>query len=77
MKTVLDQLQAMSPARLVAYLIAVGAAAGAASWIVVFGLHLLFGVERPTWPALLWAVPRGSLFALLLGGLLRRIAGRR
>ena len=77
MKTVLDQLQAMSPVRLVVYLIAVGAAAGGASWIVVFGLHLVFGVDRPTWTALFWAVPRGSFFALLLGGLLRGIAGRR
>jgi hypothetical protein len=51
----------------VGYLVAVGALAGALAWCVVLVGHFAFEIGRPTRLALLLAIPRGSLFALLIG----------
>ena len=57
----------MSVPHLVGYMIAVGALAGVLAWCLVLLGHLAFGISRPTWLSLLLAIPRGSLFALLVG----------
>ena len=47
-------------------LAAVGAVSGFAAWALIFGAHLLFGIPKPTGPALIGAVPRGALFGAVL-----------
>lgn len=73
----LSRLRAMSPPRLFAYLALVGGLAGLFSWLLVFAGHLVFDITRPTRTALLWAIPRGALFAIVLGLVLRWYGGRR
>ncbi len=63
--------------RLVAYLAAVGGLAGLFAWLLVFGCHIAFDISRPTWTALLLAIPRGGLFAVVPGLVLRWYLRRR
>lgn len=64
-------LRAMSLPRLLGYLVLAGGCAGLFSWILVLGGHFMFGIHRPTYLSLLLAIPRGSLFAVILGLALR------
>jgi hypothetical protein len=73
----LNTLRAMSLSRLVAYLAVVGGLAGLFAWMLVFGGHIVFEISRPTWTSLLLAIPRGSLFAIVLGLVLRWYWSRR
>lgn len=50
---------------------AIGAVAGLAAWSVVLLGHLVFDISKPTPLALLLAVPRGALFAVILALILR------
>ena len=43
-----------------------GALAGIAAWLLVLGLHLFLQVSRPSWVALLLAIPRGAVFGMIL-----------
>lgn len=65
------RLRAMSPPRFLGYLALAGACAGLLAWLFVLGGHFVFGINKPTWPSLLFAIPRGSLFAVILGLALR------
>ena len=67
MRTDRGALRRMSVPRLVGYLVGVGALAGVLAWCLVLAGHLAFDISRPTWLALLLAIPRGSFFALILG----------
>ena len=71
MKSEFNRLRAMSLSRFFGYLVLVGGFAGLAAWILVLGGAFVFGMDKPTWPSLLFAVPRGSLFAVILGLALR------
>ena len=44
----------------------VGFFAGFFAWVLVFGLRLLAGDGGPTITSLLWAMPRGALFGVIL-----------
>jgi hypothetical protein len=59
--------RAMSRWSLVARFTLLGAFAGVLSWALVFALHVVFEVTKPSIPTLLWAVPRGAFFGALLG----------
>ena len=65
------RLHAMSLPRFLGYLALVGGFAGLSAWVLVFGSSFVFGFNAPTLPALLFAIPRGSLFAVILGLALR------
>ena len=67
MMTSLDELGRMSVPHLVGYLILAGALAGVFAWCLVLVGHLVFEISRPTGLSLLLAIPRGSVFALLVG----------
>jgi hypothetical protein len=67
MRADLDSLSRMSVSQYVAYLVVVGALAGVVAWCLVALGHLVFDISRPTSLALLLAIPRGSLFALIVG----------
>ena len=69
--TTLRSWIAMGKWSLVARFAAIGAFAGFASWALVFAGHLLFDIGRPSGIALVLAVPRGALFAVVLGLILR------
>ena len=71
MKSESARLRAMSVPRFSGYLVLVGGLAGLFAWLLVLGGSFVFGIEQPTWPSLLFAVPRGSLFAVILGLALR------
>jgi len=71
MKSEFDRLRAMSLSRLLGYLVLVGGFAGLLAWSLILGGHFVFGIDKPTWLALLLAVPRGSLFGVILGLALR------
>jgi len=77
MSTDLGTLRAMSLPRLVVYLTTVGGLAGLSAWMLIFGGHLALGIPKPTWKSLLWAIPRGGLFAVVLGLVVRWYSGRR
>ena len=62
---------AMGKWSLVLRFAAMGASAGLVAWTVVFAAHLLFDVGRPSAVALLLAVPRGAIFGVVLGLILR------
>lgn len=53
------------------YLALVGGVAGLVAWVLVLGSSFVFGFNSPTLPSLLFAIPRGSLFAVILGLALR------
>jgi len=64
----------LSRRALIARLALWGAFAGIAAWMLVFGLHVVFDMgEPPTIVQLFWAIPRGALFAALLGWALHSI----
>jgi len=64
----------MSTRHLVVYLAAVGAAAGFLAWtLLVWLAGMLFEASRPGGLSLLLAVPRGALFGVILGLILRAI----
>ena len=65
--THLNALQRMSVPQFVGYLVGVGALSGVGAWCLVLTGAFVFDVDRPTWLALVLAIPRGSLFALILG----------
>ena len=67
MRTDPGALKRMSVRQFVAYLVIVGAVAGVFAWCLVLAGHFAFEISRPTWLALLLAIPRGSLFALMVG----------
>jgi hypothetical protein len=67
MRTDLGVLRRMSVPNLVGYLVVVGALAGVFAWCLVLAGHFAFGIDRPTWLALLLAIPRGSFYALIVG----------
>ena len=77
MSTDLSTLRAMSLPRFVAYFAVVGGLAGLFAWKLVFGGHIVFEISRPTWTSLLLAISRGSLFAIVLGLVLRWYWSRR
>jgi hypothetical protein len=76
-----ERMRAMSLSALVVRLGLAGALAGLVAWLAVLGLHLLFEVSRPSWVALLLAMPRGAVFgmtlALVLHAYWRRHSGAR
>ena len=59
-------MRAMSLSALIVRLGLVGASAGLVAWLTVLGLHLLCEVSRPSWVALLLAIPRGAVVGVLL-----------
>ena len=63
--------QAMGTWALLWYLAAVGAFAGLAAWTLFFVGHLLFDISQPSGTALLLAIPRGAIFGVILGLILR------
>jgi hypothetical protein len=65
------RLRAMSISQYLGYLVLVGGLSGLVAWVVVLGGHVVFGISKPTLLALLLAVPRGSLYAVILGLALR------
>jgi hypothetical protein len=71
MMTNLRSLSAMGTWSLVLRLATLGAFAGFAAWAVVWVAHLLFEVGRPSTIALVLAIPRGAIFAIVLGLILR------
>jgi hypothetical protein len=77
MMTGLHVYRAMGTWSLVVRLAALGAFAGFAAWTVVFVAHLLFDVGRPSGIALLLAIPRGAIYAVVLGLILRVYWNRR
>jgi len=66
MKTGWNSMRAMSLPALIVRLGLVGAFAGLVAWLTVLGLHLLFEVSRPSWVALLLAIPRGAVVGMIL-----------
>ena len=66
MKTDWNSMRAMSLSALIVRLGLVGAFAGLVAWLTVLGLHLLFEVSRPSWLALLLAIPRGAVVGMIL-----------
>lgn len=77
MRTDLGTLLRMPVPHLVAYLIATGALAGVFAWCLALVGHLAFETGRPSYLSLLLAIPRGSLFALIVGFALRHWSRRR
>lgn len=71
MNTELRRLRAMSRSRFFGYLVLMGGLAGLFAWILVLCGSFAFGFEMPTGSALLLAIPRGSIFAIVFGLLLR------
>jgi hypothetical protein len=67
MRRDLNAMRAMSRLSLSARLGLVGAVAGFAAWVLVLVAHVLFDVDRPSGISLLLAIPRGALFAIILG----------
>ncbi len=67
MRTDLGALRRMAVPHFVGYLVVVGALSGLFAWCLVLAGHLAFDIDRPTWLALLLAIPRGSLYALIVG----------
>jgi hypothetical protein len=59
-------MRAMSLSALIVRLGLVGAFSGLVAWLTVLGLHLLFEVSRPSWVALLLAIPRGAVVGMIL-----------
>ncbi len=55
----------------------IGAVAGLASWLLVYALRLMFDAGSPSIRELLWAVPRGALFGVILGLILGAYWDRR
>ena len=66
MKTNWNALRAKSLPALIARFGLAGALAGLTAWLAVLGLHLLFEVSRPSWLALLLAIPRGAVLGTIL-----------
>ena len=60
-------LKRMSMPKFFGYLIAVGALSGLLAWCLVLVGRLAIDGSRPTLLSLMFAIPRGSLFALILG----------
>ena len=71
MMTSLRSWRTMGRWSLVLYLATVGAFAGLAAWTVILVAHLLFDFGRPSGIALLLAIPRGAIFGVVLGLILR------
>ena len=65
------RLRTMSLPHFWGYLVLVGGLAGLGAWVLVLGGAFVFGMNAPTLPSLLFAIPRGSLFAVILGLALR------
>jgi hypothetical protein len=65
------RLRAMSLSQYLGYLVLVGGLSGLVAWVLVLGGHVVFGISKPTLLNLLLAVPRGSLYAVILGLVLR------
>jgi hypothetical protein len=62
----LSTYRSLSRWALAARLALVGFVAGFFAWVLALGLHFLVGVTKPTKTSLLWAMPRGALFGLIL-----------
>jgi hypothetical protein len=71
MNSEMSPLRAMSLPLFLGYLALVGGISGLLAWTLVLGGHFVFGIGKPTLPALLFAIPRGSLYAVILGLALR------
>jgi len=71
MNTELTRLRAMSRSRFFGYLVFGGAFAGLLAWVLVFSGAIVFGFDKPTLSSLLFAIPRGSLYGVVMGLLLR------
>ena len=71
------RLRTMSLPLFLGYLVLVGGLAGLGAWVLVLGGAYVFGMTAPTLPSLLFAIPRGSLFAVILGLALRWYWSRR
>lgn len=67
----ITRLRAMSRSRFFGYLMLVGAFAGLLAWVLIFSCAIMLGIDKPTLPSLLFAIPRGSLYGIVLGLLLR------
>ena len=65
-----SSMRAMAQSELVVRLTAVGAVAGVLAWLLVFALHVLFEVTRPSAMALLLAIPRGAVFGVIVAVIL-------
>jgi hypothetical protein len=69
-------IRVMSRWSLVLRLGMVGALAGIVAWAVVLAAHVLFGVSRPSWIALLLAIPRGAFLGIVLALILHAFWNR-
>jgi len=65
--TDLSALARMSAPRMAGYLVVIGALSGVAAWCLILVGALVLDFSAPTLFALLFAIPRGSLFALIVG----------
>ena len=66
MKAGWHSMRALSLPALIVRLGLAGAFAGLVAWLAVLGLHLVFETSKPSWLALLLAVPRGAVFGAIL-----------
>ncbi len=71
MNSEFDRLRTMSLPLFLGYLALVGGFSGLLAWTLFLAGHFVFGNSMPTLPALLFAIPRGSLYAVILGLALR------
>ena len=62
---------------LLARSMAMGFAAGLASWLLLYGLHLVAGTPTPSAAELVLAVVLGSLFGAILAVILGKVWDRR
>jgi putative flippase GtrA len=66
MTTNWNSMREMSLSALIVRLGLVGALAGLVAWLTVLSLHLLSEGSRPSWVALLLAIPRGAVVGMIL-----------
>lgn len=71
MKADLEKFLSMSLPRFLRFMILTGGFAGFFAWLLVFGGSMIFDISTPTLTSLFFAMLRGSLFAIILGLILR------
>jgi hypothetical protein len=70
MRTNLNEWRVMSLQNLIVRFGLIGALAGFGAWVLMLAAHMLFEVSRPSGIALLLAIPRGALYAIILAVIL-------
>ena len=71
------KIRAMSRRDIIVHSGAVGAVAGLAAWLLVVVLAMLWDMDKPSGLALLLAIPRGAIFAIVLALVLHAYWNRR